>query len=630
MARKNLSQKTALKTTVRLTMVAAAAAAAGLVMLLIVIFNLSNDEEGRAQSSMTFKQAITTQDTTRILRGSINQQIIGVMIETSGKGTPLKVNSITFSAKGTSLPVENNVENARLWYTGNDPEFSLQQTVGTTVLKITDQSFLFSGNMALLPGRNYFWLTMDVKPEAATGPGMIDAACHEIRIGAIAYQPTISDPMGKRFTQANIPFYSMGSMSLAKVSSWNSKRDGSGVAPRQMSESRNSYFIQAGHRMISSTGSNIQTLVVEKGGELRITSPLRLNAMYVACGGVLQMDTTINDYYSFVEFYMDNASMYIHNSEGVIPGKQCYFAPGSGQVFFKYGPNTFRNDIAFGNLSIDAADATTSDFGGKIENIQGDFEIRRTGAGDAGIVFSGNNTLNIGGSFQLTGGKFFGAQQGTLECIVADDFILKGADFTDSKNAKLNGNLKMKVNGDVIFLNGTFNTSVHPQSEMILSGFGSSRWIQKPTCEVVLGNINLSEKRKLVIKGDQFGTIAAGRTFNVNQGGELMCEQVIIQGKGTFHLDDKSLLGIGHPDGIYSKGNMGNIQTAIRKFHSGSTYYYYTSSEPQQTGVFTTYPKENAVYRLIINKAHSSQVLNLSQSISVDDQCKINLGDLRF
>jgi branched-subunit amino acid permease len=86
MARKNLSQKTALKTTVRLTMVAAAAAAAGLVMLLIVIFNLSNDEEGRAQSSMTFKQAITTQDTTRILRGSINQQIIGVMIETIRKG----------------------------------------------------------------------------------------------------------------------------------------------------------------------------------------------------------------------------------------------------------------------------------------------------------------------------------------------------------------------------------------------------------------------------------------------------------------------------------------------------------------------------------------------------------------
>jgi hypothetical protein len=93
-----------------------------------------------------------------------------------------------------------------------------------------------------------------------------------------------------------------------------------------------------------------------------------------------------------------------------------------------------------------------------LKKYRGILKYAGQGPESAGIVFSGNNVLNIGGSFQLTGGKFYGAQQGTLECNVADDFILKGADFTDSKNAKLNGNLKMKVNGDVIFLNGTFNT----------------------------------------------------------------------------------------------------------------------------------------------------------------------------
>ena len=126
MAKKNLKQKSALKTTLRLTMLAAVSAATGLVVLLIIVFNLAKEEEGNAQTSMTFKQATTIQDTTRILRGSINQKVIGVVVETSGKGTPVKVNSMTFTAKGTSLPIENNIENARLWYTGNDPEFIKQ------------------------------------------------------------------------------------------------------------------------------------------------------------------------------------------------------------------------------------------------------------------------------------------------------------------------------------------------------------------------------------------------------------------------------------------------------------------------------------------------------------------------
>lgn len=42
--------------------------------------------------------------------------------------------------------------------------------------------------------------------------------------------------------------------------------------------------------MISSTGTSLQTLVVERGGDLRITAPLRLNNMSVAYGGVLEND----------------------------------------------------------------------------------------------------------------------------------------------------------------------------------------------------------------------------------------------------------------------------------------------------------------------------------------------------
>ena len=210
MARKNLRQQTALKTKLRLTFIATTAAISGLVVLLIVVFNLTKKEEGRAATSMTFKQATTFQDTSGVLRGSINQKVIGVVVETSGKGTPVKVNSFTFSAIGTSMPIEQNIENARLWYTGNDPDFSIQQIVGTTIPALNDKPFVFSASQTLLPGKNFFWLTFDVLTNANSTPGTVDAICKEIRIGAISYLPVVGDPIGKRFVQSNIPFYSVG------------------------------------------------------------------------------------------------------------------------------------------------------------------------------------------------------------------------------------------------------------------------------------------------------------------------------------------------------------------------------------------------------------------------------------
>lgn len=630
MAKHQIKQKTALKTTLRLTLVAALAAVSGLVVLLIVVFNLAKEEEGRASASMTFKQVTTEQDTSGILRGSINQKVIGVVVETSGKGSPVRLSSMTFLAKGTSAPADKNIENARLWYTGNDPDFSLQQTVGTSVAVIGEKPMIFSAGLNLLPGKNYFWFTVDVKPEAATASGFVDAACTEIRIGAIDYLPMISDPIGKRFIQPNVPYFSMGSMALGKVNSWNSKRDGSGFPPKSMQETRNSYFIQSGHRMISATGSSLQTLVIEKGGELKITSPLRLNTMYVACGGVVQMDTTIEEYYCFNELYMDNGAMYVHNQEGRFPGLKTVLKPHSTQVFFRYGKNTFDGLTVYGNLVMDAQQGGDLDLGGKLTNVQGDFEIRKTGTASRGVYFTGENFLTVGGSLVMTGGKFSGVQKGTLNMTIRENLILKGGEFSDvtAQAAKEDG-LKLSVNGDMILLSGSLNTSMSPFSLTQFSGGGVGRWMQKQECAAVLGNTIIKTGHTLQIKGDYFASVAKNRTFTVGEGAEMYCESVTVNGEGSFVLSDKATLGIGHTEGIYSKGNYGNIRTASRQYHSGATYYYYTATQPQQTGIFETYPRENSVYKLVVNKTQPSQVVNLSQSISVEGQCKVSLGDIR-
>lgn len=628
-----LRQQSKLKTTIRVTLIAAAASIAGLMVLLIVVFNMTQQEEGRAaRTSMSFKNAETIQDTTSILRGSTNQRIIGLMVDISGKGTPIKINSILFSAKGTSLPISQNVENAKLWFTGNDNNFTTTQQIGATVIKIGEKDFEFDCSQLVSTGKNYFWLTFDVKPEAVTGPGMIDATCEEIRIGAISYKPLISAPDGKRFTQGNIPYYSMGNYAVSNLSAWNSKRDGTGQAPKQLSASRNSFFIQAGHRMISSTGSSLQTLVVERGGELRITAPLRLNTMYVACGGSVQQDVTVTDYYCFNQFIMDNGSNYIHNNTGYLPGLHCKFDPRSNQTFFQYGKATFPYDIKWGNVLIDATTPIDLDVQRYFKFVQGDLEIRRTGLSDNGLYSGGSDTIFIAGNFIMSGGNFVGINSNENEKMlikVGHDFILKGGTFQDVANRKSQGSSELNVKGDVMLFVGNLNYSGNKNSKITFSGKGTSRWMQKSTCNILLGNIDVADNRQLYIKGDKLGEIGDGFKLNVGNSGELYCENAIVSGKGTFELNELGTLGIGHPDGIFSNDEKGNIRTAQRIFNSGATYFYYTESQPQQTGNFNTQPLQNKVRCLILDKGKASNYVSLTQNLTVTEKVMISKGDIK-
>ncbi len=635
--RKSIRQQTALKTTLRLTLIAASASIAGLVVLLIVVFNMMKEEEGHAETSLIFKNADVIQDTSNVLRGSINQNVIGVIVETSGKGNSVKVNSLLFNANGTSLPIEQNIENARLWFTANDNNFLPIQQVGSTVVKITDKDFEINCNQSLKPGKNYFWLTFDVKTEAAYAPGTVDATCQEIKMGAISYKPLISNPNGKRFTEPNIPYYSMGNFAVNNLSAWNSKRDGSGISPKQINATRNTYFVQAGHKMISNTALNLQSMYVEKGGELRITSPLRMNAMYVAFGGVIQQDITVTDYYCFNEFYMENGSNYIHNNTGYLPGLHCFFDAKSNQTFFQYGLATFPYTVKWGNVIIDASTPLDIDIQKYFSEVQGDLEIKKTGTslGDnsqKGFFTAEEDTLHISGSLIISGGTFFGMRSDkhkTLHVEIGKDLIMKSGLLTDADSKKNVGCTSMIIKGDVLLMGGTVKFNNGSGSKMIFEGNGTSRWIQNPTCEVTLGNIEIHNQHDLVIKGEKLGDIGPKSILDVQAGGRLFCGTNKVTGSGDFLLQDNATLGIGHSEGIYSTGTKGNILTSGRIFHSGANYFYYTNSQPQITGVFNTRPEQNTVRRIILDKEQTSQTLALSQDFNVTDEVKINKGDIR-
>jgi hypothetical protein len=628
MSRKSLLQKNKVKTTLRQTMVATAAAVSGLVVILLVIFNLFEEEEGRAaENNMIYKSATVIQDTTNVLRGARNQMVIGVRLDFAGNRNPAKVGALVFSAVGTAVPISRNVSNARLWYTAESSDFQAINQVGSTVKLVDSKDFTIQVNREVKPGANYFWLTFDIDAQATTSPGAIDAACREIRIGAISYRPDIPSPAGKRFVEANIPYYSMGNFAINKLNSWNSKRDGSGIAPRQLNETRNSYFIQSGHVMISSNGGNLQTLVVENGGELKITSPLRLNTVYVACGGKMEQEAEVSDYYCFNNFILEGGAQYIHNNTGLFPGLNCRFSPASTVQFIRIGEKTLMREslINWGCVTITPEEMKEVSLD-PFTNVFGSLQIK---SATRKLICTSSlpGTSRISGDLVLDGVSFLGSQgrnKNNLSLHIGGNLLLTNSTFTTG----VFGNYDLFIKGNVslqdasIWL-GSNNTTCH------FSGMGTTRWSQNTGSDAILGNTIIEPLHELRVESEAFAELAPRCTFVVEAGADFYCGKSILTGDGTFILEDLATLGIGNTEGLHSEAFRGNIQTAGRIYNSGATYVFNGAGTYQQTGIFETAPAKNTVRSLIIEKERKSQVLTLSQDISIEDQFHIARGDIR-
>lgn len=619
------SLRTGQRTKHRLRVIAIAVSAVSTVMflILVVLFNLSEKEEGYATGIMAFRHVTVTQDSTPALRGSIHQKVLGVTVETFGKGTPIQLQRLVFRVLGPMSVNLKNIENARVWYTGKDPEFSPQEMIGSTIMSLDDEPLVFQTSQELLQGKNHFWLTFDVKGDALVPNAWIDASCLELVVGGIRQVPNVTSPDGRRWIQNNVPYYSMGNLSLNKVASWNSRRDGSGVHPRQLSETRNSFFIQSGHRMISSTGGNLQTLVVERGGELKITSPLRLNALHVAFGGKLQVDAVDTGAFMINDFTMENGATYFHNCPGELPAYRCDFVPGSYQVFFNYSEKTFNRLIEFGTVIIDAQNAEETVIHPEYLRVKGDLEFRKTGSG--WVSFASGET-SVDGDLVLSGGSFRFGKEGNVQVEIGGDLKVFSGRMSDCHGS---AHSRLDVCGDVILLGGQIDLSHSGNSELNLCGPTLTRWIQRDSCRIILGNVTIMPKHVLVWKGSGIGPVSDNAEWRVESGAELHCGSAVLEGKGDFILDDLAVLGIGHSEGIYSFGKKGNIQTTGRQYHSGAIYRFDGLAQPQATGEFKTDPRQKTVRRLIVNKPSSAPVLHLSQDLIVDELCRVQSGDLR-
>jgi hypothetical protein len=132
--------------------------------------------------------------------GSADNKILRLMIVTSSAGAPIPVTQLDFDVNGTTDTAD--IENIKVWYTGNSATFQSAIQYGTTLPVLTGTTaFNITGHQFLANDTNYFWLTYDVRSGATLG-NVIDAEWLSGVIDGISHVPSVSAPAGNREIRA--------------------------------------------------------------------------------------------------------------------------------------------------------------------------------------------------------------------------------------------------------------------------------------------------------------------------------------------------------------------------------------------------------------------------------------------
>ncbi len=143
---------------------------------------------------MYITSVTTEQDTLPVVQNMVKQGIIRVKVNTIGDYSFLTLSSLELSTNGTQDLTD--IENARVYYTGSNPDFATNDQLGNVVIS-PNSSFSITGSKVLAEGDNYFWLAYDIKPTATMG-NVVDASCTKVTISSVDYIPTITSPIGTK------------------------------------------------------------------------------------------------------------------------------------------------------------------------------------------------------------------------------------------------------------------------------------------------------------------------------------------------------------------------------------------------------------------------------------------------
>lgn len=143
---------------------------------------------------MTLDSSIVDQITAAVPLNTTNQQIVAIRVHTTNSFNAFNLTSLKLNTAGTTNV--NDIQNAKVFFTGSSPVFSSANQFGTTVA-IPNGNFYVTGSRTLASGVNYFWVTYDVK-STATANNFIDVRVDSLIIGGVNTAPLNGNPTGSR------------------------------------------------------------------------------------------------------------------------------------------------------------------------------------------------------------------------------------------------------------------------------------------------------------------------------------------------------------------------------------------------------------------------------------------------
>lgn len=126
------------------------------------------------QRPMEVSSVKATQASTDIVnKGAVNQELLGVDIQTAGNLSPMVLKGIKFNMKGCQA----NVAKLHVYTSGQKNELTKETSIADidVTAETAEANITFARPLELAEGSNYFWLTADIADEAATDTD-IDAA----------------------------------------------------------------------------------------------------------------------------------------------------------------------------------------------------------------------------------------------------------------------------------------------------------------------------------------------------------------------------------------------------------------------------------------------------------------------
>lgn len=146
----------------------------------------------------------------RVGQGNTNFQAIQIMVIANSNGATLPVTRFDLNTVGGGNDV-NNINNAKIYYTGNNKNFSTATQFGSTYTAGSNVSggdwlpYTISGYQNILPDTNYFWLTYDVKPTATIGDS-VDAQVTSVIIDGLTTSVSNPAPAGNSIVRLEYCF----------------------------------------------------------------------------------------------------------------------------------------------------------------------------------------------------------------------------------------------------------------------------------------------------------------------------------------------------------------------------------------------------------------------------------------